>query len=230
MCYCATARSPTKSGGGSSAISIWRRQALPIGICGRWRCESASSVIASAMTGKESSLRKQGPITTDGSCLRKSSVNPLIDGPRRMDPCFRRDDRLLRRRDSRPTDIPRRIAKTFRHHRGQVFCLARHAGAGAHGVAVLMREMRRRQSLLQRAGAFHHQFAKMHDAQISRAEMLAGAVGDRALAVLHSCVLFGDALDTGVAFCFLQLALDQIIVRLVTQWDIILVDIRDHAV
>jgi hypothetical protein len=50
--------------------------------------------------------------------------------------------------------------------------------------------MRGRLALLQRAGAIHHQFAEMQDAEISGPEMLAGAVGDRALAVLHSGVLF----------------------------------------
>src|ERR1700733_4695682 len=70
----------------------------------------------------------------------------------------------------------------------------------------------------------------MHDAEIGRAEMLAGAVGDRSLAVLHRGVLFRDALDAGIAFGLLQLAIDQIVVRLVAQRNIILVDLRDHAV
>src|ERR1700733_9901357 len=70
----------------------------------------------------------------------------------------------------------------------------------------------------------------MHDSEIGRAEMLAGAVGDRALAVLHRGVLLRDALDAGVAFGLLQLAVDQIAVRLVAQRNIILVVLRDHAV
>src|SRR5260370_42573543 len=84
---------------------------------------------------------------------------------------------LLRRRVPPTPDKSRRVPKTLGHHRGQVFCFIRHAGAGAHGVAVLMRKMCRRLPLLQRAGAFHEQFSEMHDAEIGRAEMLAGAVG-----------------------------------------------------
>ena len=93
-----------------------------------------------------------------------------------------------------------------------------------------MLEVRRRLALLQRAGGIHHQLAEMHDAEIGRAEMFAGAVGDRPLAVLHGGVLFGHALDAGVAIGLLQLAIDQIVVRLVAQRNIILVDLRHHAV
>src|SRR2546423_13288056 len=60
--------------------------------------------------------------------------------------------------------------------------------------------------------------------------MFAGPVGDRSLAVLHRRVLLGDTLDAGVAFGLLQLAVDQIIVRLVTQRHIILVHLRYHAI
>ena len=134
------------------------------------------------------------------------------------------------RRSGRAADIAGLIAEALDHHRGQILGLVRHAGAGAHGVAVLMREMRRRLALLQRAGGFHHQLAEMHDAEIGRAEMLAGAVGDRALAVLHRGVLFGHALDAGVAVGLLQLAVDQIVVGLVAQRHVVLVDHRHHAV
>ena len=51
---------------------------------------------------------------------------------------------LLRGRDPRRTDKARGIAESFDHNRSQVFGLAGNAGAGAHGVAVLMRQMRRR--------------------------------------------------------------------------------------
>jgi hypothetical protein len=34
----------------------------------------------------------------------------------------------------------------------------------------------------------------MHDAEVGRAEMLAGAVGDRALTVLHRGILLGHPL------------------------------------
>src|SRR6266513_4683733 len=91
---------------------------------------------------------------------------------------------LLRRRGPRPPDIAGRVAEALHHHSRQILGFVRYAGAGAHGVAVLMPELRRRFALLQRAGAIHHQFAKMQDAEIGRPEMLAGAVGDRALAVL----------------------------------------------
>jgi hypothetical protein len=93
-----------------------------------------------------------------------------------------------------------------------------------------MRKLRRLLAPLQRAGAIHHQFAKVQNAEIGRAEMFAGAVGDRALAVLHCGVLLRHALDAGIAFCLLQLAVDQIIVGLVAQRHIILVDLGDHAV
>src|SRR5580693_306661 len=57
---------------------------------------------------------------------------------------------LLRRGVAvRPPDITRRITKTLDHHRRQVLGLAGHAGAGAHGVAVLGFEMRRRLAALQ---------------------------------------------------------------------------------
>src|SRR5271166_6197656 len=60
--------------------------------------------------------------------------------------------------------------------------------------------------------------------------MLAGAVGDRALAVLHGGVLLGDALDAGIAPGLLQLAIDQVVVALVAQRQVILVDLGDHAI
>src|SRR5258708_5855272 len=137
---------------------------------------------------------------------------------------------LLRRDVSRTSDKAGRHAVATHQDVGQVFCFTRHAGAGTHGVAGLTRKMRRRLALLQRARRIHHQFAEMHDAEIGRAEMLACAVGDRALAVLHRGVLLGDALDPGVAFCLLQLAVDQIVVGLVAQGHIIFVDLGDHAV
>ena len=113
---------------------------------------------------------------------------------------------LLRRCGPRPPDIAGRLAEALHHHGGQILGLIGHAGAGTHGVAVLMLKMLGRMALLQRAGAVHHQFAEMHDAEVGRAEMFAGAVGDRALAVLHRGVLLGHALDAGVAFGLLQLA------------------------
>src|SRR5258706_16344017 len=82
-------------------------------------------------------------------------------------------EQLLRSRSPRPPDEAGRLAKTLDHDRGQVFCLVRHAGAGTHGVAVLMRKMRGRLALLQRAGRIHHQSSEMHDTEIGGAEMLA---------------------------------------------------------
>src|SRR5579883_1470402 len=124
-------------------------------------------------------------------------------------------DLLLRCSDPRPPHKTRRIPKTLDHYRGQVLGLVCHTGAGTHSVAVLMAKVWRNLALLQRAGEFHDGFAEMHDAKIGRAEMLAGAVGNRALAVLQRGVLLGDALDAGVAFGLLQLAIDQVVVRLV---------------
>src|SRR6185312_17147522 len=137
---------------------------------------------------------------------------------------------LLRRHGARPADEAGRVAKTFDHHGGELLALVGNAGTGAHGVAVLMRDMRRRLALLKRARRLHHQFAEMHDAEIGRPKMLAGAVGDRTLAVLHRGVLLGDALDAAIAPGLLQLAVDQVVVALVAQWHVILVDLRDHAV
>src|SRR3989442_6172392 len=97
------------------------------------------------------------------------------------------------------TDIARRVAEPLDHDRGEVLCLAGDAGAGSHRVTVLMLEVRRRVALLQRAGGIHDELAEMHDAEIGRAEMLAGAVGDRTLAVLHGGVPFGHGPDAGVA-------------------------------
>src|SRR3954447_19623777 len=109
------------------------------------------------------------------------------------------DSALLRRRvPARTADIARRIAEPFDHHCREVLRLAGDAGAGADGVAVLMLQMRRRLAVLHCAGGVHHEPAEMQNAEISGPEMFAGAVGDRALAVLHGGVLFGDALDAGV--------------------------------
>src|ERR1700722_6351765 len=138
--------------------------------------------------------------------------------------------RSLRRGVPWRSDIAGFLAEALEHDRGQILGLGGDAAAGTHRVAVLMPELRRPLALLQRAGGLHHQFAEMHDAEIGRAETLAGAVGDRPLAVLHRGVLFRDALDAGIAFGLLQLAVDQIVVRLVTQRNIILVELRDHAV
>src|SRR5580704_14450699 len=68
---------------------------------------------------------------------------------------------LLRRSDPSSSDVTRRIAEALGHHRGQVLGLAGDAGAGAHGVAVLRFEMRRRLAPLQRAGRIHYQLSKM---------------------------------------------------------------------
>src|SRR5882757_6766313 len=96
---------------------------------------------------------------------------------------------LLRRRATRASDTTCGVAEALDHHRGQILALVRDTGAGADGVAVLMRHVRRRFAGLQLALRLHHQLAEMHDAQISRPKMLAGAVDDRALAVLHGGVL-----------------------------------------
>src|SRR5437879_5417732 len=55
---------------------------------------------------------------------------------------------LLRRGGSRPPDKPGRLAEALHHDRGQILGLVRHAGAGTHGVAVLVRKMRGRLALL----------------------------------------------------------------------------------
>ena len=47
--------------------------------------------------------------------------------------------------------------------------------ACTHCIAVLMANMRRSLALLQGTGEIHHQLPEMHDAEIHRAEMLAGA-------------------------------------------------------
>src|SRR4051812_21839685 len=60
--------------------------------------------------------------------------------------------------------------------------------------------------------------------------MLLGTIGDRALAVLHRGVLFGDALDAGITAGLLQFAVDQIVVALVAQRNVVLVDQGHHAI
>ena len=103
---------------------------------------------------------------------------------------------LLRRLSSRRgADIARDITVTLHHHVGQVLRLVRDVAAGAHGVAVLVRDMRRLDALLQGARGVEHQLAEMHDAEIGRAEVLPGAILNRTLAVLHGGVLLGDALS-----------------------------------
>src|SRR6266702_6050886 len=124
---------------------------------------------------------------------------------------------LLRRCNPGTTDEARDVAETIQHHRGQILGLAGDAGTGAHRVAILMRGLRWQLAVLKRARQIHHDFPEMHDAEIGRTEMLAGPVGDRALAVLHGGVLLGDALDAGIAPGPLELAVDQIVVALVAQ-------------
>src|SRR2546430_14812156 len=85
---------------------------------------------------------------------------------------------LLRRRGTRPPDIAGRVAEALHHHSRQILGFVRHAGAGAHGVAVLMPKLRRRVALLPSAGAIHHPFAAMPNVQVRRAQMLAGGGGD----------------------------------------------------
>src|SRR5579883_2024857 len=58
---------------------------------------------------------------------------------------------LLRCRNPRPPDKTRRIPKPLDHDRGQVLGLVRHTGARAHCIAILMANMWRRFTLLQRA-------------------------------------------------------------------------------
>src|SRR5579863_3764214 len=103
------------------------------------------------------------------------------------------------------------IAEPFHHHLRQILRFMRDVAAGAHRIAFLMGKMRRSYALSKRAGRLHDQFSEMHDAKIGRAEMLARAVRDRALAVLHRGVLFRDALDAGIALGLLKLAVDQIV-------------------
>ena len=56
---------------------------------------------------------------------------------------------------------------------------------------------------LEIARQLEHQPAELHDADVGRAEVLARAVGDEALAVLDGGVLLGDALDAGEALVLL---------------------------
>src|SRR5215212_9225741 len=116
---------------------------------------------------------------------------------------------LLRGGDARPPDIPRFLTKALDHYRKQILGFIRHAGARPYRVTFRMGELRRALSLLQGPGAFHHQLTEVQYSKIGGAEMLARAIGDRALAVLHGGVLLGDALDPGVASGLLQLAIDQ---------------------
>src|SRR5882724_3225242 len=234
MSCCATARSPTRSGGGSNPIWIWKKRASPIANIARRRCRkisarNISTRVVPANAGTHTPCRLQEAPWQMPSAIGKARGYGSRRSPGRP---ARWHSKIasLRRRGLRPPDKPCRVAEALDHDGGQVLGLVRHAGAGAHGVAVLMRKMRWALPLLQRAGAVHHQFPEMQDAKIGRAEMFAGAVGDRALAVLHGGVLLGHALDAGVALGLLQLAVDQIVVGLVAQRHVILVDLGDHAV
>ena len=74
--------------------NIW---ATPAACCWSSRSAPSSPAWRTNFTFKQpamSSLRKQGPITTDLRCCAKASDNRLSTQPtRRMGPCFRRDDR-----------------------------------------------------------------------------------------------------------------------------------------
>ena len=101
------------------------------------------------------------------------------------------------------------------------------AGAGADGVALGAGGRLGLLAALQVACSVHHQLAEAQDAEIGRAQVLARAVGNRPLAVLHGGVLLRHALDAGIARRLLQLAVDQVVVGLVAQGYVVLVDLGD---
>ncbi len=83
-----------------------------------------------------------------GGSLRES---PCERAPTPALPRMRERERnptLLRRGVARPSDIAGWLAEALHHHGRQVLGLAGDAGAGAHGVTVLMRQMLRRLALL----------------------------------------------------------------------------------
>src|SRR5580704_14047650 len=111
-----------------------------------------------------------------GNARRTSKPSPRFGS---LEGCQLMISSLLsfRRRDAWSSDKTDGIAKSLDHHLGQILRLVGHATAGAHRITTLLRQMGRLGAVLQRAGAIHHQFPKVHDAKIGRSEMLAGAVG-----------------------------------------------------
>ena len=68
------------------------------------------------------------------------------------------------------------------------------------------------------------------DAGVAGAEVLGGAIGDRAaLVLLDRHVLDADALDAGVADGLLGFAVDQVVVRLVLQGEVVGVDVDERT-
>src|SRR5215813_244125 len=75
-------------------------------------------------------------------------------------------------------------------------------------------------ALAQRFRFAEHQPAETDDRHVGGREVLAGAVGDQALAVLGERVLLGNALHACEGAVLLVLAVDQVIVASVSQRDI----------
>src|SRR3977135_280880 len=89
------------------------------------------------------------------------------------------------------------MAETLGHDLGKILVGPGDPAARAHGVFLRCLCSLRLLALPQRPCGAHDELAELDDAEIGRAEMLAGAVLDRPLAVLDRRILLADDADAG---------------------------------
>src|SRR6202158_2772004 len=121
------------------------------------------------------------------------------------------------------------MAETLGHYLSEFLVRAGDPAARAPGIFLRCLCSLRRLALLQRPRSAHDELAELDDAEIGRAEMLAGAVLDRALAVLDRRVLLADAGDAGEGLALLLRAVDQVVVAGVAQRHVVIVNMGVHA-
>ena len=85
------------------------------------------------------------------------------------------------------------MAEPFGHHRCEILVRPGDPAAGAHSIARRRGRRLGRLAAAQRPRRAHDELAELDDADVGRAEVLAGAVLDRALAVLDRGVLLAHA-------------------------------------
>src|SRR5690348_7304212 len=100
------------------------------------------------------------------------------------------------------------MAEPFGHHRCEILVRPGNPAAGAHSIARRRGRRLGRLAAAQRPCGTHDELAELDDADVGRAEVLAGAVLDWALAVLDRGVLLAHAHDAGEALGLLLLAVE----------------------
>src|SRR6185503_10403206 len=95
------------------------------------------------------------------------------------------------------------MAEPFGHHRCEILVRPGDPAAGAHSIARRRARRLGRLAAAKSPGRAHDQLAELDDADVGRAEMLARAVLDRALAVLYGGILLAHPHDAGEALALL---------------------------